>query len=133
LLAAALALVERKLPSEALFRVAAACGVLAALGAAAAYFSGPHADEALRALALDDPAARGLVEAHALWGRVLFILTGILGALSLLGLLQYLQEEIPPRWLRLTLALGYAALVPLLAWASHLGGLVRHTEIRGFF
>ncbi len=133
LLAGVLALVELRLPSEGLFKVAALCGVLAALLAAASYFSGPEADGVLRALAIEDPEARGLVEAHALWGRVLFILTGLVGALSLLSLLQYAQEEIPPRWQRVTLAASSLVLLPLLAWTSHLGGLIRHTEIRGFF
>ena len=133
LLAGALALCERWQNSETLFRIAAGFGLLAALAAAAAYFSGPEADGVLRGLALDDPQAHKLVEDHALWGRGLFILLGVMGGFSLMCLLQYLQEERPALWQRRLLAASYLAVVPLLAWTSHMGGLIRHTEIRGFF
>jgi hypothetical protein len=53
----------------------------------------------------------------------------ILAALSVTGLLLYRGREIPRAFALVTLALA-VIVTGMLAWTAHLGGLIRHVEIR---
>lgn len=113
--------------SELVFQIA--CGFLlaCALLSAAAYYSGPAAFEQLEMVL---SAEKNLVEDHAVLGRAAFVGMVIVGVVALQALLQFLQDEKPARWLRwllLVLTLGMCA---LFAWTAHLGGLIRHVEVR---
>jgi uncharacterized membrane protein len=117
----ALALIYR---SDLLFRVACGFTVFCALAAAASYFTGGEAFEAMMAELDSD-----VVEEHALVSRGAFLLYTLGGVGALVALLQDLQEEPAAPALRWVL-LGVNALVfAVLLWAAHLGGLIRHPEI----
>ena len=72
-----------------------------------------------------------LVESHAMIGRAGFIAAVLTGAVALVGLLQELQGEAAHRFLRWGLAFAMGTVVWLMAWAAHLGGRIRHPEVRG--
>ncbi|NJL28434.1 MAG: hypothetical protein HC897_11385 [Thermoanaerobaculia bacterium] len=113
--------------SELVFQIA--CGFLlgCAAAAAVAYYSGPAAYEQL-ATVLE--AEKTFIEDHAVLGRAAFVGMVIVGVVALQALLQYLQDEKPAPWLRWLLLVLTLAMCGLFAWAAHLGGLIRHVEVR---
>lgn len=126
-LAALLSLVARWVASRPMERTASVLLVLAALLAAVAYFSGPGALEII------DPGGShlsDLAESHALAGRVAFSVVVLTGALALVGLLQEVQGEQPSAVLGWGVILAAVVAGGILVWAAHLGGVIRHPEIR---
>lgn len=117
----ALALRQR---SDLLFRVGCGFTVFCALAAAASYFTGGEAFEALRAELNSD-----VVEQHALIARGAFLLYTLGGVLALVALLQELQGESVGRGMRWLLPAINGAVFGLLLWVAHLGGLIRHPEL----
>ena len=117
----ALALVYR---SDLLFRVGCGFTVFCALAAAASYFTGGEAFEAMMAKLDSD-----VVEEHALVSRGAFLLYTLGGVGALVALLQDLQEEPAAPALRWALLAVNAVVFGVLLWAAHLGGLIRHPEI----
>jgi uncharacterized membrane protein len=102
--------------------------VWSALGAAAAYFTGEPAEEAVEHL----PGVSGaFVSRHEDAALVALIAIGMLGLLAAVGLVRA-RGAVPLRR-----GLVFAGLVlsivaaGLLAWTATLGGQIRHTEIRG--
>jgi drug/metabolite transporter (DMT)-like permease len=128
---ASLLLAARMRRSEFLFKMG--CGFLlaAALGAAAAYFSGPRAYETLKGF--DDQLSRRDVESHAALGKGAFMAMVLLGLASGLALIAYAQDERPSPWLRWILLIGAFLLLYMLAWTAYLGGLIRHPEVSPSF
>lgn len=102
--------------------------IVCAAAGAVAFYSGPSAFEMLQEKLSAD---RDLVEDHAAIARAAFIVTLVAGALALQALLQFAQEEPPARWLRITLLLATLLACYLMAWSAHLGGQIRHPEVRG--
>lgn len=125
-----LLLAARLWPDERPFRLGLLLVVAAAVAGAVAYYSGPGAHQVLVDGGFATEGTRPVVETHALWGRGLFVALGLLGAVALQASLQFLQGERPPAWQRLLLLAGGLILLVLLAWTAHLGGLVRHEELR---
>jgi hypothetical protein len=114
--------------SDLLF-VTACCLLLAcAGGAVAAYYSGPPAYEQVKQRLVDGEEA---VEQHALLGRASFVGMILLGVLAIQALLRTAAGEGAAGWLRRVLLAGTLLLCWLLAWTAHLGGAVRHDELRG--
>lgn len=113
--------------SELVFQIA--CGFLlgCTVSAAAAYYSGPEAYEQLETVLA---AEKTLIEDHAVLGRAAFVGMVIVGVVALQALLQFLQDEKPARWLRWLLLALTLAMCALFAWTAHLGGLIRHVELR---
>jgi len=110
--------------SDLLFRIGCGFTVFCAAVAAASYFSGGEAFEAMKAQ-LDSDA----VEQHALVARGAFLLYTLGGVGALVALLQELQEEPAAPALRWALLSVNAVVFAVLLWAAHLGGLIRHPEI----
>ena len=102
--------------------------ILCAAAGVVAFYSGPSAFELLQEKLV---AERDLVEDHAAIARAAFIVTLVGGVLALQALLQFAQEEPPARWLRTTILLTTLLACYLMAWSAHLGGQIRHPEVRG--
>lgn len=101
--------------------------VLTAGAGAAAYYSGPAAWEQIAATSVDD---KPWVEQHAVIARVAFLGLVIVGVLAIQAILQEAQGQAPPRALRVAIFALTLALCHVLAWTAHLGGQIRHVEIR---
>jgi hypothetical protein len=112
------------------FRLALLLLVAGALAAAGAYYSGPPAHQVLVDGHFTTADTLDLVETHALWGRISFVSMGILGALALQSFLQHYQGEATAAWQRWALLAGSLVMILMMAWTAHLGGWVRHAEIR---
>ena len=54
----------------------------------------------------------------------------LLGAIAAQALIRYYQESRPGAILRIVVLVGAISCAYLIAWTSHLGGLIRHPEIR---
>lgn len=102
--------------------------ILCAAAGVVAFYSGPSAFELLQEKLV---AERDLVEDHAAIARAAFIVTLVGGVLALQALLQFAQEEPPARWLRTTILMTTLLACYLMAWSAHLGGQIRHPEVRG--
>lgn len=113
--------------SDELRKAALGTFVIAALAAAATYFTGEPAEDVVKGL----PGVSGaLMHRHedaagiALGGSI------ALGVLALGGLIWYRWGRQTRTWFS-TLALVAAIIVTgLMAWTANLGGQIRHTEIR---
>jgi uncharacterized membrane protein len=101
--------------------------IACAVAGTVAFYSGPSALEMLQNQLEEE---RSVVEDHAAIGRAAFIATLVAAALAIQALLQYAQEEPPARWLRVAILVLVLATCYLLAWSAHLGGQIRHPEIR---
>ena len=113
---------------DGLLQLGYAILIACAAAGAVAFYSGPSAFEMLQEkLTLE----RDLVEDHAAIARAAFIVTLVAGALAIQALLQFAQEEPPARWLRHLILAGALVACYLMAWSAHLGGQIRHPEVRG--
>ncbi len=95
--------------------------------AAAVYFTGEPAEEAIENLA---GLATSAVEAHEEAAIAAFIGSSIAGALAFILLAWSRRRELP-RWAVggvLVVVLGVAG---VMGWTANLGGQIRHTEIAG--
>ena len=110
--------------SDLLFRIGCGFTVFCAVAAALSYFTGGEAFELLKGDVDDD-----VVEEHALVARGAFLLYTLVGLGGLVSLLQHVQGENVPEALRWTLLVGNVAVLAVLLWAAHLGGLIQHPEI----
>ena len=127
LAAVALLLLAIARNSESLVRVALGFLVFGALCAAAAYFSGPYAHEVTQDHASLD---EHLVEQHALVARAAFFALVILGAISIKIWWDSTRISETKKGARLGLLAATLAIAWLMAWTAHLGGVIRHPEIR---
>lgn len=114
--------------SDGLEKTGYAILIFAAAAGSVAFYSGPSAFEMLQEKLSDN---RQLVEDHAAIARAAFIVALVAGAVAIQALLQFAQEEPPARWLRTVILLGALAACYLMAWSAHLGGQIRHPEVRG--
>jgi hypothetical protein len=105
-----------------------ALGVSAALAvvAAAVYFTGGAAEEAVEKLA---GVTERAIEQHEEAAEVSTIAMSIFGALSLVALLIFRKGRVP-RWVGAAGFAGTVVLSGLMGWTANLGGQIRHTEIR---
>ena len=110
-------------------RPTAGYGLLLAAGALGivAYYSGPSAYEQLEGVLAGE---KDWVEQHAVAGRAAFVTLILAGVLALQAILRELQEE--PVSKTLSFAIVLMALIACYCsiWAAHLGGQIRHPEIR---
>lgn len=110
-----------------LVRFALALLVGVALAAVPVFFSGEPAEERVEHLA---GVSERAIAAHEDAARTAAAALGALGLVALGGLVFARRRDVPRRFaavlLVLTLALGGA-----MAWTAHLGGAIRHPEIRG--
>lgn len=113
--------------NDGLLRLGYTILIVCAAAGAVAFYSGPSAFEMLQEKLAEE---RDLVEDHAAIARAAFIATLVAAALGLQALLQFAQEEPPARWLRRVILGGVLLACYLMAWSAHLGGQIRHPEIR---
>lgn len=114
--------------SDGLEKTGYAILIFAAAAGTIAFYSGPSAFEMLQEKLSDE---RQLVEDHAAIARAAFIVALLAGAVAIQALLQFAQEEPPVRWLRAAILAAAIAACYLMAWSAHLGGQIRHPEVRG--
>lgn len=114
--------------SETVFKLG--CGFVLATAAAAvvSYFTGPRAFELLKAA--DPSVETPLIEDHAVFGKAAFVILMLVGVIDLGAIMQYLQGQSPSKIQRWSILIGMIVSAAVLIWAAHLGGLIRHSEIR---
>jgi hypothetical protein len=100
-----------------------------AASATVAYFSGPPAHELLEDR-FPGAAPQALVEEHAVVGRGALVAQVVVALLAFRGLVTYAREEQPPALLRAAIVVAALGLVTAFGWTAHLGGRIRHEEIR---
>lgn len=92
-----------------------------------AYYSGPSAYEQLEGVLVSE---KEWVEQHAVAGRAAFVTLILAGVLALQAILRLLQEEPVSKGLRLAIVMMALIACYCSIWAAHLGGKIRHPEIR---
>ncbi len=112
---------------EILVRVGYALLILCGVFSIVAFYSGPSAFELLEEQLAPE---KEQVEQHAVIARAAFIGAILVGVVAIQALLQFVQEEPPARWLRVTIFSGALVVCYLLVWSAHLGGGIRHPEVR---
>lgn len=101
--------------------------VLAALGGLAAFLTGEGAEHVVEGL---PGVTEGVIHAHEEAAEKAFYALLALGVFALGGLLAAFRTgTLSRRACAIVLALAVPVL-GLLGWTAHLGGLVRHTELR---
>lgn len=92
-----------------------------------AYFTGPEASEWTKQVLPDFPQDQ--VENHALWGRIAFVIQGLIGLLAVMGWTSILQEEKPDRRIATILILLLVANTLVILYTAHLGGYIRRMDL----
>lgn len=113
--------------SAAVLRLALAVLVLVALAAIPVFLSGEPAEETLEDLA---GVSHASIESHGDAAKPVMIGLELLGLVALVALLRYRARVVAPR-LAALLLVAVIALGGALAWTAHLGGKIRHPELRG--
>jgi len=112
--------------SEAMVRTALGFVIFGTLFAAPAYFSGPAAMKVLKGFTAVD---EHLIEQHAILARGAFYAAVLLAAIGLKIWLSSTSST-TSRGVRVGLLCAILAIAWLMAWTAHLGGIIRHPEIR---
>jgi uncharacterized membrane protein len=102
--------------------------VLAAGAAGTAYLTGEPAEEAVEEVA---SVTEQSIEQHEEAATVALVLTGLLGAGALFGLVSYRRQALPPAWFTGTALIGALVAGGAMAYTANLGGQIRHPEISG--
>lgn len=116
------------LASELLWKLGYGLLIASAGVTVLAYFTGEPSYELLEAGKYE--VAQSDVTQHALVARGALIGMLLVAAFAANAVLQYAQGERPARWLNVTLLVSTLLISYVLAWTAHLGGLVRHPELR---
>jgi hypothetical protein len=114
--------------STELTRAALVVFVLAAGAAGTAYLTGEPAEEAVEGLATVTEVS---IEQHEEAATVALVLTGLLGAGALLGLVGFRRQALPPSWFTSAALIGALVAGGSMAYTANLGGQIRHPEIAG--
>ena len=112
--------------SDGLVRTAIAFIVCGTVLGAPAYFSGPYAMEVAQGFTSID---EHLVEQHAIVAKGAFFASVVLAAISIKVFWDSLDAE-TGKGTRIGLLCALLAIAWLMAWTAHLGGIIRHPEIR---
>jgi len=94
---------------------------------ALAYFTGPDTADWVKEVLAAYPQER--VEDHALWGRIAFVIQGIIALLGVMGWASILQEEKPDTRIRIPLMALLILNTFLLLYTAHLGGFIRRADL----
>jgi uncharacterized membrane protein len=113
--------------NDTLTRLALVTLVVAAFAAIPVYLSGGSSEDRIEKLV---GVHESTIEQHEDAARVATIVLGALGLASLVMLIRSRRRSIP-RALASALLVAALALSGVLAWTAHLGGQIRHSEIRG--
>lgn len=112
--------------SEAMVRTAIGFVVFGTVLAAPAYFSGPDALAVVRRFTEID---EHLVEQHAIVAKAAFFASVVVAAIGV----KIWRDSIAAatgKGVRIGLLCALLAIAWLMAWTAHLGGVIRHPEIR---
>lgn len=113
--------------SDDIQRVTFGILVLLALIAIPTYLTGEPAEEVIEHL---PGFSHAHVEAHESMAKITLVAFLVMGILSIVGLLFSRGRKIP-LVLALVVLIGNVATFGVTAYTAHLGGQIRHTEIRG--
>ena len=94
--------------------------------ASVAYFTGPLAADYTKTVL--DTYSQDLVENHALWGRIAFIIQVIAALVGIMGWASILQEEKPDHRIKILLMVLLLVNTAVMIYTSHLGGLIRRMD-----
>jgi len=94
---------------------------------AIAYFTGPETADWTKQVLVSFP--QDLVENHALWGRVVFVIQVITGLLGIMGWASILQEEKPDHKISIILMILLITNTLVIMYTAHLGGLIRRIDL----
>ncbi len=95
--------------------------------AGVAYFTGPIATDWTKLVL--DLYPQDLVENHALWGRVAFVIQGIAALIGIMGWASILQEEKPDKRIPVLLVILLIINTLVMVYTAHLGGLIRRPDL----
>jgi hypothetical protein len=112
--------------NDTMARFALAALVVAAIAAAPVYLSGGLSEGTIEKVA---GVQEGSIERHEGAARVATVAMAALGLGALVALLRFRRRPISPPVASTLLVLALA-LTGVLAWTAHLGGEIRHAEIR---
>lgn len=103
--------------------------ILIVLGiiAASAYFTGPEAADWTKQVVAS--YSQDLVEDHALWGRIAFVIQAIAALIGIMGWASILQEEMPHKKIPLILIILLTVNTLVMLYTAHLGGLIRRIDL----
>ncbi len=101
-----------------------------ALFAIPVFFSGEPTEEVIEKLA---GVSESVIEEHEAFATISFVLTVILGLLSMIGLIIFRNKPMFPGYFQAGMLLFTIAVMSLLAYTAYLGGHIRHSEIRSDF
>ncbi|HET9326073.1 MAG TPA: hypothetical protein VFQ05_04805 [Candidatus Eisenbacteria bacterium] len=113
--------------NTAISRLAIATLLAAALAGIPVFLSGEPAEEAIEHSA---GVSERVIEVHENAARVAIIALEILGLAALAGLALYRRSDVS-RGFASILLVATLALSGWMAWTAHLGGQIRHEELRG--
>lgn len=102
--------------------------LISALAGIPTFTSGEHAENRVERL---PGVTETIMDQHEETAEFALAVLETLGIFALLALILIHRNRRVPRWMgSLTLVLAVAAAI-ILGWTANLGGLIRHTEIRG--
>jgi hypothetical protein len=127
LLAAVLVAVGMTFRSQPILRVAFGLLVFGALMALPVYLTGEPVEDVVEGLPGVTEPGIDRHEAAALWS---LILLGGLGLTAAVGMTIHRTRPLPRGLVGVVLA-GSLVVAGHMAWTAHLGGQIRHTELRG--
>jgi uncharacterized membrane protein len=104
-----------------------AVAIVMAIITSISYFTGPATAEHVKIVLQN--YSQDLVESHALWGRIAFIVQIFAGLIGIMGLSSYLQEEKPSQKLPYILFVLLLINVLILLYTAHLGGMIRRPDL----
>lgn len=93
-----------------------------------AYVTGPKAADWTKLVL--DTYPQNLVENHALWGRVAFVVQVIAALIGIMGWASILQDEKPDNRISIILMVLLIINTFVLVYTAHLGGLIRRMDIQ---
>ncbi len=113
--------------TAALQRFALGTIVLVALAAVPVYLSGEPAEEVIEHAA---GVERTVVQSHEQMAKVAMVAVQAIGLVTLIALWRHRRRAVPVPFATILLIVMFA-LCGALAWTAHLGGQIRHPELRG--
>jgi hypothetical protein len=111
---------------DVLRRTAFVALAVVGIAAAAAYFTGEPAEDAIRGF---PGVRRALIHDHEEMGEASVIAASVLGVLALGAVARWRRAPVP-RVVALAALVATAGLSGMMAYTGLLGGRVRHTEVR---
>jgi len=120
-------LIARFFSNESLTKTSLYILLIAGLLCIPAYFSGEGTERIVKNL---PGVSKDLIEEHEEMGEKAFVICQITGLIALLGLLFYSKYS---KLILSALLLASAVSTSLLGWTAHLGGQIRHQELRKDF